>query len=130
MNTIIEAFFLFIYLIIIFYFHFPNITNNNYLFHKIIIFILAFVFKFSIELGKKIKKSEKVDPIEILKDSSNYALYNILGYSIYIVMMYMNIPYENLYININNDNQRYLIASTIMTFCVTSIISIKKLFTG
>ncbi len=103
----------------LFYFHFPDITNNNYLFHKLIIFISTFVFKFVVELFKKIKENQKVDPIEILRDSVHFSLYNILGYSIYIDLMYMKIPSENLYIDINSDNQRFLVASGITTIFVT-----------
>jgi hypothetical protein len=128
MNIITDIFLLFVYLMTLFYFRFPNITNTNYLFHKLIIFISVFVFKFVIELGKKIKEDKKVDPVEILKDSSNFSLYNILGYSLYIDMMYMNIPYENLAININSDNQRFLIASAIMTITVSVVGSIGSVF--
>lgn len=125
---ITDILFLFVYLTTLFYFRFPDITNNNYLFHKLIIFISVFVFKFVIELGKKIKEDKKVDPVEILKTSSNFSLYNILGYSLYIDMMYMNIPYENLAININSDDQRFFIASTIMTVFVSCVGVISNLF--
>ena len=41
--------------------------------------------------------------------------------------MYMNIPYENIYIDINSDNQRYLISS-VVTSGVVFIISFLKEF--
>ena len=118
MSIIVETIFLFIYLITLFFFKFPDITNNNYLFHKLIIFITTFIFKFAVELYKKIKEGVKVDPMEILNHSVEYSLYNILGYSIYIDLMYMKIPYENIHINIDSDNQRYFISSLITSLFV------------
>jgi hypothetical protein len=125
MNIFTDIFFLFIYLTLLFYFKFPDITNNNYIFHKLIIFISVFVFRFVIELIKKIKNKCKVDPLEILKESLLYSLFNIVGYSIYIDLMYMNVC-SNYNININSDNQRFLIASLIMTI-FTMLISAGKL---
>jgi hypothetical protein len=118
MSIIVESIFLFIYLMTLFFFKFPDITNNNYLFHKLIIFITTFIFKFAIELYKKIKENTKVDPMEILNNSVEYSLFNILGYSIYIDLMYMKIPYENIYINIDSDNQRYFVSSLITSLFV------------
>lgn len=110
-----------------FYIKFPDITNNNYLFHKLIIFILTFVLKFVAELIRKIKDKKKVDPGEILYDSINYSLYNIVGYSIYIDLMYMNIDCKSICINVNSDNQRYLIASAITTTFVSIVAFGKKM---
>ena len=126
MSVIIETLFLFIYLTILFYFKFPDITNNNYLFHKMIIMIMTFVFKFVIELYKKIKNEEKVDPIVILNESVNYSLYCIIGYSVYIDLMYIKIPYENIYIDINNDIQRFFISSFVTSLCVAFIGGVKN----
>jgi hypothetical protein len=128
MSVIIETIFLFIYLITLFYFRFPDITNNNYLFHKLVIFVSTFVFKFVVELFKKIKENQKVDPIEILKESVHYSLYNILGYSIYIDLMYMKFPCENLCIDINSDNQRFFVASFVTTMFVASAGLVKSVF--
>lgn len=128
MSVIIETIFLFIYLITLFYFRFPDITNNNYLFHKLVIFVSTFVFKFVAELFKKIKENQKVDPIEILKESVHYSLYNILGYSIYIDLMYMKFPCENLCIDINSDNQRFIVASFVTTMFVGMAGLVKSVF--
>ena len=118
MSVTIESLVLLIFLFVLFYFKFPDITNNNYLFHKLIIFVSTFVLKFVIELSKKIKENEKIDAMETLKESAHFSLYNIIGYSIYLDLIYMNIPYENLYIDINSDNQRYIISSFITSFVV------------
>jgi hypothetical protein len=128
MSVIIETTFLFICLITLFYFRFPDITNSNYLFHKLIIFISTFVFKFVMELFKKIKENQKVDPVEILKESVHYSLYNILGYSIYIDLMYMKFPCENLCIDINSDNQRFIVASFVTTMFVALVGLVKSVF--
>jgi hypothetical protein len=129
MSLIAESLILFVFLFILFYFKFPDITNNNYLFHKLILFVSTFVFKFVIELGKKIKDNEKVDAMEILKETIHFSLYNIIGYSIYIDLIYMKIPYENLYINLDSDNQRYIISSLIISCFVFLINLIKEYFT-
>lgn len=129
MTVAIESFILFIFLFVLFYFKFPDITNSNYLFHKLILFISTFVFKFVVELFKKMKENEKIDPMETLKESAHFSLYNIIGYSIYIDLMYLSIPYENINIDINSDNQRYLISS-LVTSIVVFIISFSKEFMG
>lgn len=128
MSLITESLILFVFLFVLFYFKFPDITNNNYLFHKLLIFVSTFVLKFVIELCKKIKESEKIDAMEILKQSAHFSLYNIIGYSIYIDLIYMKIPYENLYINLESDNQRYIISSLITTCCVFLIKLIQEHF--
>jgi hypothetical protein len=128
MSIFLETILLLLYLITLFYFQFPDISNNNYLFHKLIIFVSTLVFKFAIELYKNIKENKKVDPIIILQDSIHYSLYNILGYSFYIDLMYMNIPYENMFIDINSYNQRIGIASSVMALFISSINFTKSLF--
>jgi uncharacterized membrane protein YbhN (UPF0104 family) len=129
MSITAESLALFIFLLVLFYFKFPDITNNNYIFHKLIIFIATFVFKFVIELYKKIKEDEKIDAMDILNNSVHYSLYNIIGYSLYIDLMYMNRPFDSLRIDIaNNDNHRFLISSFITSLFVFLIEIAKDLF--
>lgn len=129
MNIFTDIIFLFVYLIVLFYFRFPDITNNKYIFHKVIIFVSVFVFRFVVELIKKIKNKCKIEPLDILKESLLYALLNVVGYSIYVDLMYMNVC-SDYNININSDNQRFLIASFIMSIFTLFISTGKMIFSN
>lgn len=127
MNIFTDIIFLFVYLLTLFYFKFPDITNNKYAFHKAIIFITVLVFRFMIELIKKIKNKCKIDALDILKDSLLYSLITVVGYSIYVDLMYMNIC-SDYNISISTDNQRYLVSSFVISMFTLFISAFQMVF--
>jgi len=129
MNIFTDTIFLLVYLMILFYFHIPDITNNNYLFHKLIIFISILAFRYIIEIIKKIKDRQKVDPFEVLNSSLYYALFGIIGYGVYMDLMYGNYSCGDISINIDSDYKRYGIAALIISLFIMFAQAGKLLFT-
>jgi len=116
MNVFIDILFLFIYLLVLFYFKVPNITNNNYLWHKLLLFIFVIAYQYILEIIKKLKNKQDVEPFQILQDCVYYGLYSVVGYSIYIDLMYMNFGCDDgVSINIDDDVKRYIIASVVIS---------------
>ena len=88
MNTFINIFFIFIFMFIILFFKTPNITNNNYILHKIIIFALLFVYQFMLLVMSKVKNKCKIDFLEVFRYSIETAVVGVVGYSIYTDLQY------------------------------------------
>lgn len=90
MSIFTDLLFLFVYIFTLLYFQMPNVANNNYLIHKFYLFIAIFGFYYIIQLIKKIKNGCSVDPYIILQQSLNMALFCVLGYSLYVDLLYMD----------------------------------------
>ncbi|ATZ80500.1 hypothetical protein BMW23_0448 [Bodo saltans virus] len=130
MNAFTDILFLFVLLTVLFYFKLPNINNTNYILHKFIIFVCILAFSYIIELIKAIKTGCKVDPKKILWESLNTALYGVIGYSLYVDLMYMNISCFKLDSVVNADENRFIIASFVTSLFVLLIKAIKLIFTN
>lgn len=117
MYIIANIFFLFLFILIIFFLKFPNINNNQYILHKIILFISIFSFQFMIQIISKIRYKCKIYINDIATDSLLVATAAIIGYSIYNDLVYTNV------INYDyNYKQKYLIVSL---FIIAFIIFVK-----
>lgn len=129
MNIFTDILFLFVYLFALLYFKIPDVANNNYLIHKFFLFIAIFGYYYVIHIIKKIKYGCKIDPYQILTESLNMSLFCILGYSIYVDMMYMDST-KSYFGDITqvNLNKRFLAISIIMTGFVTLVHLVKTLF--
>jgi hypothetical protein len=114
MNVFTDVLFLFVYLIILFYFKVPDITNTNYLLHKLVIFISLLVFYYILEIIKKIKGKCKIDQKKIMGEALNNSLYGVIGYSIYVDLMYMNFSKISGF-TLKNDNERFAAASLVVS---------------
>ena len=90
MNIITNALYLFIFIITLLYFKLPDVFNNNFLIHKFYLFWAVFAFYYIIKLIIQIKNGCKLNALSISKYSFTMALYSILGYSIYVDLLYMN----------------------------------------
>jgi hypothetical protein len=112
MDLLINILFLFVYLIVLFYFGMPDITNNNYLMHKALLFATISAFNYVFYLIKKMKEGNKINYKKILANSIYYGLFGVVGYSIYIDLMYMNF---SVGMNIESDNVRFVICSLIIS---------------
>ena len=90
MNIFTDALYLFAYLVTLLYFRLPNVINHDYLIHKFYLFIGIFAFYYVIQLIKKIKNNCTVDANIILQHSLTMSLYCILGYALYVDLMFMD----------------------------------------
>lgn len=132
MNIFTDALFLFIYLFSLFYFGIPNINNDNYLKHKLIIFINIFIFNYVIQLIKKIKNNCIVDPLELLYNSLYIGLVAIIGYTIYVDVITMSWSREYIINNFdsiaNDKTKKYATISLLIVITVVLIRMIGLLF--
>src|ERR1700742_575666 len=99
MYTLINAFLIFIFIIIILFLKLPNIENNNHILNKLIIFLLLFIYQFIILIIIKIIMKCKIDLMQIFKDSIETAIIGIIGYSIYNDLQYSKIKLFSININ-------------------------------
>ena len=88
MNILIDSMFLFIYLFALFYSNIPNVSNEDYLIHKIYIFVSTLAY-FYIILSIKNLQTKNKSMYEIYKESFIFALYCVIGYSIYVDLSLM-----------------------------------------
>lgn len=126
MNTFINIFFVFIFIFIILYFKAPNISNNNYILHKLIIFTLLFTYQFMLLIMSKVKNKCKIDFLEIFKYSMETAVVGVIGYSIYTDLQYYKINDDPLFVT--DQNMQYLYITIIITLLLTFVNTIKLLF--
>lgn len=128
MNTLINIFLIFIFIIVILFFKVPNIENNNYLLHKLIIFALIFIFQFFILTMHKMVYKCKIDIFEILSYSAETAAIAVIGYSFYTDLQYYKIDDFNYNIfSFDNDSLQYIYIAIIITLLLTFVNTIKLL---
>ena len=90
MNLFTDVLFLFIYIVALLYFKIPDVFNNNFLLHKLYLFVFVFIYFCGIDLIKKLKNNCKMNASLMLQKSINMSLLSIIGYSIYVDMLYMD----------------------------------------
>jgi hypothetical protein len=130
MNIFTDMLFLSIYLFVMLYFQLPDVNlNDNYLMHKIILFVDAFCFYYAIQLIKKIKNKCKINPYEILQQSIMMGLYVAIGYSVFVDLLHMSWsqPYTGD-IAMYGVNKKYFTIITVIVTLVTMIQMIGTLF--
>lgn len=101
MNIFINLLLIFVFLYGLFNLRVPNLTNNNFILNKFIIFISLVCFQFIIIIIQKIKNNCKIDINEVLNNSINIGLFGIIGYSLYndLIWMYnLNISTKRMYL--------------------------------
>lgn len=128
MNIFIDVLFLFIYLTLLFYFKIPDITNNNYIFHTIVIFILILAFNYVMETIKKIRNKCKIDLGKVFNIAIDNSLYGIIGYSLYVYLMYTDLSCVCDFKPISDDNARFVFVSSIISFFMLFVNCIKSVF--
>lgn len=127
MNIIINTFFLFLFLIMIFYLNFPDLSNNNYFCNKLIIFLLLFCFQFIYLTLFQIKNKCKIDIQKNTYDSLLVATSSVISYSFLNDIKYSN---TNVYFyNLNMNDSRYIniSSSVFITLFVMLIKTIRLL---
>lgn len=123
MNVITDMLFLFIVLLILFYFNIPNIENDNFIFHKLIIFVIIFIFSYLTNLIKKLNdKESKVTNVDLIYKSFEMSIGGIVGYSLFIDLMIMEST-QNI---VNNLIQSRLSLQVTVSFVVTMFITMIK----
>lgn len=98
MHILVNILFIFIFLFILFFFNLPDVNNNNYIMHKVVIFFSILIFQYTLILISKLKNKCKIDGYDIFYDSLQTALASFISYTIYTDYIYINrlAPYNNM----------------------------------
>jgi hypothetical protein len=122
MSIFTDSLFMFVYIFTLLFFGIPDMHNNNYVKHKLILYINILWFYYVIQLIKKIKNKCPIDPISILKNCLVYATYAVFGYALYIDLMYMDWSKDYFSHIADNDNIKKcsIIALIVISFTTVS----------
>ena len=129
MNIFTDVLFLFVYIFALLYFRIPDVINNNYLTHKFFLFVAIFGYYYVVNIIKKIKYKCKINPYDILTQSLNTSLFCILGYSLYVDMLYMDNT-KSYFGDIStvDPTKRFIVISLIITTFIMMIYLVKMMF--
>lgn len=131
MNIFSDILFLFVYIVTLMYFEMPNVNNNDYPIHKLYLFISIFGYYFVTQLIKKIKNDCHVDPYAITQDSLMMGLLCVLGYSIYVDLIYWDYTRQSLaFVKKDTGIIKFAVIALVIITFVTSIQLSKILFNG
>lgn len=84
MRILLDAVFIFLFVNILFYFKIPNIESDNYVKHKLYLFIFTLIFYYLLSVIRKIgNKRCTLDHYGIIKNSIKISLTCVVGYSLY-----------------------------------------------
>jgi hypothetical protein len=110
---------------------FPNINNNdNFLIHKVYIFLALFIYQFLLDIIASVRKGFKVQINKVLDRSIHTGLYAVLGYSIYVDLRYMSFTKDLVSNMVNNNNKElnYLYLTLMITVTIALMKFIKIMF--
>ncbi len=105
----------------LFYFKLPNIQSDNYIKHKLFLFISITSFTYVMYLIKKIKNGCIINHNTLIKESLIFGFTAVLGYSLYVDLLHMN--WSKDYLIECNTLKQYLYA----TLFIVSIIVLLQL---
>jgi len=123
MNLLIDPLFIFIFLFTLFYFGIPNIDDDNFVKHKLFIFIAIFCFNFALQLIKRLRSKCLVRTNEILRESLITALMAVIGYSVCTDLVNMSSTKE--WVEGYGDN--YNKKSLLITLIIVAFVSFSKI---
>lgn len=127
MNMFIDILILFVYILTLLYFKLPDVSNNNYLFHKFYLFIGIFGFYYVYQIIKHVINNEMIEQYTILQKSIKMATYCLIGYSIYTDLT--NMDWSKTFIQkFDTPNKKYIIISLVIITFITFIQMIDMLF--
>lgn len=121
MNILINIFFIMLFTFTVLSFKCPNISANNPLMAKFILFVALFIFQYILYLIAAIRGKCKIDPAAITGSSIETAAIGIIGYSIY------NDISPQL-ANAGGNKMQYLYITIIITFLLTLVNTTKLAF--
>ena len=128
MNTFIDILFTFLFIFIMFFFEVPEINNDNYIQHKIIIFITLFMFNYVVKIIKKMRNGCKIIQSEIISESTQMAVAGLFGYTVFVDLKVMEWSRDTIYSSYDSLFMLYLIVTIIMTLFITIVKIVKMMF--
>jgi hypothetical protein len=121
MNTFTKLLFNFIFVYSLFFFKLPDIENDNYIQHKLLIFMSLFAFNYILNVITKIRNECVLNQSELASKSLRDAVTGVIGYSLYIDLNIMD--WSKGYFNSMYDSKYtlYLIATLVIVFFMSLI---------
>lgn len=104
------------------FFNIPNIDNENYILHKIIISILLFVYQFLLIIINNLKSQCQINIWNVFYQGLETAVIGFIAYSIYTDLQFMNLITKPL-----NPNIQYLYITAIIASLLFALNSLKAL---
>ena len=126
MNTFVDILFMFIFIFIMFFFEVPDVNNDNYIQHKVVIFITLFMFNYVVNIIKKMRNGCKIEQNNIISNSTQMAIAGLLGYSLFVDLKVMEWSRDMISSSYDSLFMLNLIVTIIMILFI-SIIKIMKL---
>lgn len=124
-----DVLFLTIFIYVLLFFGIPDITNDNYLIHKLLLFIAVFIFYYIVQLIKKIKNKCQINSREMLEKSLFVGLLTVIGYSVYVDLI--NMEWSKGYfedIHTVNLYKRFAVVTLIIIVLLTLVMLIGLMF--
>ena len=120
MNIFTEALFLLLYIFSLLYFGIINVNSDNYIKHKLLLFICVSIFTYVTLIIKKIKGGCVVTPKELIYESVKSGIIAIIGYSICTDLVHMNWSrsYIENFVETSQFKQYGLICVVVVSFIV------------
>lgn len=122
MNAFINIFFISVFIFMALFFNIPNIDNENYILHKIIISILLFVYQFLLIIINNLKSQCQINIWNVFYQGLETAVIGFIAYSIYTDLQFMNLITKPL-----NPNIQYLYITAIIASLLFALNSLKAL---
>ena len=128
MNIVIYIILLFICLNITFYFDLPNLTHKNYIYNKIILFGIIFLFNFIIHLINRLENKNMVTFKQIFRRSMLSSMYAIVSYSLVIDLTIMDNTKDIVAKYISDETTNIVITSSMISVFVLLMKLIEIMF--
>lgn len=127
MNIFTNLVFTFIFLNLITFFKFPDVTSRSFIKNKSIIFIAMFFFQMALDLIAKMKNKCKINMKIIVEKSLMISLYSILGYSCYTDLIHME---RTQYFFQQHQNVQTIAVCIIIIIFLAAIRALEVIFTN
>jgi hypothetical protein len=89
MNPLLNILFMLLYVVAFFYF-IVDVTDNNFLRDKMIVFIATFLFQYALIIINKVINKCDIDTYEVVNECLRVAFVGVVGYSIYTDLTIMD----------------------------------------
>jgi hypothetical protein len=127
MNLFTNICLIYLFLVFLFSFKIIDLHNNQFVLHKLLLFLSVFFFQFFLKFFIKIINNCPINLSSLINLSSQFALFSIIGYSIYLDTKFMT------YANVISDiiNKKYtstIYIAFVIVFVISFIKSIQMMF--
>lgn len=110
------------------FFNIPDISDGNYILHKLILFVSLFVFSFVTQIISGMKSKCPLNQFGLMNNSIHISTIGIIGYSLFIDLVNMETTHEYMSSLITSKYVMFLIASVIIVLLISVVKIVNMLF--